>query len=257
MSEFFRVERDGPILVITIDRAEAMNALDAPRHFALSALIDEFAANPDQRVAIITGEGQRAFCAGNDLKQNLPPGAPAVPPTGFGGLTSRTDLDKPVIAAVNGLALGGGFELALACDLIVASESAFFSLPEAQVGLAPLAGGVLRLPLHIGLNRAMEALLTGRRISAAEGRDLGFVNRVTAAGEELSVARSLAADICRSAPLSVRAIKALMRRTSQALNQALLEQMDLPEVREMRASTDAKEGPRAFAEKRAPQWRGQ
>lgn len=257
MTEFFKLDRHGPIAVITIDRADAMNALDAPRHFALSAIIDAFAADPEQRVAIITGAGERAFCAGNDLKQRLESGAPAVPDTGFGGLTSRPELDKPVIAAVNGMAIGGGFELALACDLVVAADHATFALPEARVGLAALAGGVVRLPQYIGPKRTMELVLTGRRVTAVEGQAMGFVNAVTTAQDLMPAAMALARKICEAAPLSIRATKALMRLGLDAqINAALPFQMDLVEVQQMRASEDAREGPRAFAEKRQPQWAG-
>lgn len=257
MSEYFLVERDGPLTVVTINRAEAMNALDAPRHFALSELIDGFAADPEQRVMVLTGAGDRAFCAGNDLKQRLAEGEPAVPPSGFGGLTARLDLAKPVIAAVNGMAFGGGFEMALACDLIIAAETASFALPEVKVGSAASAGGLLRLPMHIGPKLTMEVALTGRRLSAREGKELGFVNKVVPAGDVLAAAREMAMTVCEAAPLSVRAVKAVVRRGLEGvIAQPLLEQLDIPEVREMRASQDAEEGRRAFAEKRPARWTG-
>jgi enoyl-CoA hydratase/carnithine racemase len=257
MSEFFKIERDGPVTILIIDRADAMNALDVTRHFAMSDLIDAFAADPDQRVLIISGAGDRAFCAGNDLKQQLPPGQQAVPPSGFGGLTLRQGLGKPVIAAVNGLALGGGFELALACDMAVASENATFGIPEARVGLAALAGGLLRLPLHIGPKRTMELVMTARRMGAGEALELGLVNKVVPVGETLKAAREVAETICAAAPLAIRAAKAVMQRGIEGvIAQPLQDQLDIPEVIEMRMSEDAKEGPRAFAEKRAPRWTG-
>lgn len=257
MSELFDVQADGPITVITINRPEAMNALDAPRHFKMAEIIDAFAADPEQRVLIVTGAGDRAFCAGNDLKQKLGPNDPIVPPTGFGGLCGRAVLDKPVIAAVNGMAFGGGFEMALSCDLIVASENASFALPEARVGLAAIGGGLLRLPLQIGPKLTAELVMTGRRLSAQEGFDLGFVNRVTPVGGALDAALEMAQSIVLSAPLAIRAAKAVMRHgVEAAINAAFPLQMKLPEVAEMRASNDAKEGPRAFAEKRPPRWTG-
>src|SRR5271163_3803073 len=178
--EFVRVERDGPITTVTLNRPEVMNALHSPAHFELGEVFDNFAADPGQWVAIVTGAGERAFSAGNDLKHQAGGGKLGSPPSGFAGLTSRFDLTKPLIAAVNGVAMGGGFEIALACDLIVASEAAIFALPEPRVGLAALAGGLHRLPRQIGLKRAMSMILTGRRVPASEGEALGFVNEVAA-----------------------------------------------------------------------------
>ena len=175
--EFVRVTRDGPITTITINRPEVMNALHSDAHFELAEVFDAFAADKDQWVGIVTGAGERAFSAGNDLKHQATGGKMGSPPSGFAGLTSRFDLNKPLIAAVNGVAMGGGFEIALACDIIIASETAVFALPEPRVGLAALAGGLHRLPRQIGLKRAMSMILTGRRVPAAEGKELGFVPR--------------------------------------------------------------------------------
>ena len=141
-----RVERDGPITTVTLNRPEVMNALHSPAHFELGEVFDAFAADPEQWVAIVTGAGERAFSAGNDLKHQAGGGKMGSPPSGFAGLTTRFDLTKPLIAAVNGVAMGGGFEIALACDIIIASENAVFALPEPRVGLAALAGGLHRLP---------------------------------------------------------------------------------------------------------------
>lgn len=181
-----------------------------------------------------------------------------MPASGFGGLTSRFDLDKPVIAAVNGLALGGGFELALACDLVVADESAEFALPEVNVGLAALAGGLQRLPRQIGLKAAMGIALTGRRVSADEAYLLGCVNEVNGQGEALQAARRWAQLIVRGAPLAVRAAKQVMLRGLQEadVRDAMAKQESYPAVVGMRASQDAIEGPRAFSEGRAPRWLG-
>jgi len=140
--QFVQVVREDKLTVITLDRPEALNALHAPAHHELAAAFDDFAADPEQWVAIVTGSGARAFCAGNDLKHRAAAGRQTMPASGFGGLTARFDVDKPVIAAVNGLALGGGFELALACDLIVADESAEFALPEVGVGQARHRAGL-------------------------------------------------------------------------------------------------------------------
>ena len=167
--EYCVVERDGHVTVVTLQRPEVMNALHAPAHRELHAVFDAYAADPDQWVAIVTGAGARAFSAGNDLKHQAAGGALDWPPTGFAGLSSRFDLDKPIIAAVNGVAYGGGFEIALACDLVIAAETASFSLPEPKVGLAAIGGGLHRLPREIGLKAAMGIILTGRPVSAQEG----------------------------------------------------------------------------------------
>ena len=257
MPEFCRVERDGPVTLVTIDRPEVMNALHPPANLELEQVFDDFCGDPDQWVAILTGAGDRAFSAGNDLKfQAGSDGRVAVPAKGFAGLTARFDNDKPLIAAVNGVAMGGGFEIALACDLIVAAETATFALPEPRVGLAALAGGIHRLPRQIPLKQAMGMLLTGRRVSAAEGQQLGFVNEVAPPGELMAAARRWAAAILECAPLSVRASKqaALDGLAHASLADAMAGSYD--GLRAMVRSEDFKEGPRAFAEKRKPKWQG-
>jgi crotonobetainyl-CoA hydratase len=223
----------------------------------MGEVFDDFAADDDLWVAIVTGAGDRAFSAGNDLKfQASSSGRLAIPPHGFGGLTARYDLSKPVIAAVNGVAMGGGFEIALACDIIVASEKAVFALPEPRVGLAALAGGIHRLPRQIGLKHAMGMLLTGRRVSAEEGARLGFVNDVVAPEDLLPAARRWAEQIVECAPLSVRATKqaAMQGLGFGSVEEATAQRYD--ELVAMLKSEDFVEGPRAFAEKRRPDWKG-
>ncbi len=257
MPEFCQVARDGRLLTVTLDRPEVMNALHPPASIELAKVFDDFAADPDLWVAIVTGAGDRAFSAGNDLKFQATAGARlAIPPTGFAGLTSRFDNAKPVIAAVNGLALGGGFEIALACDLIIASETASFGVPEPRVGLAAMAGGMHRLPRQIPLKHAMGMLLTGRRVSAREGQALGFVNEVVPPAELLDAARRWADQILECAPLSVRASKqcALEGLEKGGLEEAMWGRYET--LREMLSSQDFIEGPRAFAEKRKPKWQG-
>ncbi len=254
---FCQVERDGRLLIITIDRPEVMNALHRPASFELEQAFDQFAADPDLWVAILTGAGERAFCAGNDLKYQAAGNDTTLPPSGFGGLTARFDLTKPVIAAVNGLAMGGGFELALACDVLIAAESALFALPEPKVGLAATAGGLLRLPRQIPLKHAMGMILTGRRVTAAEGLAFGFVNEVTAPGQALAVARRWADEILDGSPMSVRASKQIVYHgLDRPLEEAYRTQRALPAAAALYASEDRKEGPRAFAEKRKPRWTG-
>ena len=157
--KFSKVTRKGPVTIVTLSRPEVYNALHIDAHFELNKVFDDFAADPEQWVAIVTGAGDKAFCAGNDLKWQAAGGKRGWDKGGFGGLTTRFDCDKPIIAAVNGVAMGGGFEIALACDLIIAAENATFALPEPRVGLAALAGGLQRLPRQIGLKRAMGMIL--------------------------------------------------------------------------------------------------
>jgi len=257
MPEFCKVARDGRLLTVTIARPDVMNALHPPANFELEKVFDEFAADPELWVAIVTGEGERAFCAGNDLKfQAAGGGKVEIAPKGFGGLTARYDLVKPVIAAVNGVAMGGGFEIALACDLIIASENATFALPEPRVGLAALAGGMHRLPRQIPLKHAMGMLLTGRRVSAREGHTLGFVNEVVPPAELMTAARRWADEILGCAPLSVRASKQCAYDGLAASSIEAAMQVRYDQLGAMLRSEDFVEGPRAFAQKRKPAWKG-
>jgi enoyl-CoA hydratase/carnithine racemase len=207
MPEFCKTERDGRVLTVIFDRPEVRNAIHPPAARELEQVFDQFEADPDLWVAILTGAGDQAFSAGNDLKYVASGGEMNWPRSGFGGMTLRFDSVKPMIAAVNGVALGGGFEIALACDLIIASEHAGFGLPEPRVGQAAMAGGIHRLCRQIGLKHAMGLLLTGRRVDAREGRKLGFVNEVVEAGQLLDAAHRWADQILECAPLSVRGSK--------------------------------------------------
>jgi acetyl-CoA C-acetyltransferase len=239
-----------------------MNAFTPESNVELAEIFDEFSADPEQWVAIITGAGDKSFSAGNDLKylaKAMARGAEIETPlAGFGGLTARFDCRKPLIAAVNGIAMGGGFEVALACDLIIASETAVFALPEPKVGLAALAGGLLRLPRQIGLKQAMALILTGRRVSAAEGLALGFVNQVVAPEHLLAAARRWAEEIMGNSPMSVRASKEIVQRglDEQSIESAYQAQDGYPAVKALFRSFDIREGPLAFAEKRPPRWTG-
>src|ERR1700744_1114103 len=247
--KFSKVTRKGPITIVTLSRPEVYNALHIDAHFELNKVFDEFAADPDQWVAIVTGAGDKAFCAGNDLKWQAAGGKRGWDTGGFGGVTSRFVCGQPIIAAVNGFAMGGGFEIALTCDLIIASENATFALPEPRVGLAALAGGLHRLPRQIGLKRAMGMILTGRHVSAREGLELGFVNEVVPVGEALAAAQRWAGLICQNSPMSIRASKqAALEGLNASLPEAMVAQREYPAVREMIASADYIEGPRAFAE---------
>jgi enoyl-CoA hydratase/carnithine racemase len=208
-TEFCTVRRDGRVTFVTIDRPEVMNALHPPAHRELARVFDGFAADPEAWVAVITGAGGRAFCSGSDLKALAETGRDDTPETGFAGLTARFDLTKPVVAAVNGVALGGGLETVLACDLVVAAEHARFGFPEPRVGLAALGGGLHRLAPQIPLKQAMEMILTGRSIGAEEARRLGLVNQVVPAGELQAATLGLVGAILDCAPLAIQASKAV------------------------------------------------
>lgn len=250
------LERRGNIALITLNRPSALNAVTAEVSAAVGAVLEEFAADPDLRVAVITGAG-RAFCAGMDLKEAAAGRDvldPRHPEWGFAGLT-RHPLDKPLIAAVNGPALGGGAEIVLACDMAVADENATIGLPEVRHGLFPAAGGVLRLQQRVPRNIAREIALTGTPVDATTAAEWGLVNRVAPAGKSVDVALELAERVAAGAPLSLRAIKHLM-----TYGETAAETRAWPENerlwQEVGASDDAKEGLRAFTEKRVPRWTG-
>lgn len=261
--EFCRYEKKDHVAYITITRPEVMNALHAHASREMGGVFDDFAADDDCWVAVLTGQGDRAFSAGNDLKytaemSRLPreqrPDLSAHP-GGFGGITNRFDLFKPVIARVNGFALGGGLEMALACDIIVAADHAEVGLPEPRRGLIAGALGVHRLPRHLPLKQAMGYLLTGRHIPAQRAYEMGLVNEVVPLAKLDEAVAAWVADIIRCAPLSVRATKeAAMRGLLLPLPEAATARYEWEMAR--RSSADAVEGPRAFAEKRTPNWTG-
>jgi crotonobetainyl-CoA hydratase len=253
--QYVTLSVDCAIATVTLNRPEQLNALPPQAHYELATLFDHLCAQPDIRVAIIKGSG-RAFCAGYDLKDNLSDKVVDLPPSGFAGLTWRNDYPLPLIAAVNGAALGGGFELALACDLIITSEDASFALPEPKVGWAALGGGIQRLPRTIGLKRAMGIILTGRRISAQEGLELGFVNLVVTADQLNDTALSWALQIADCAPLAIRCSKQVAYTSlDQPDFSTALNPDSYPSARIMLDSEDAIKGRRAFSEKRKPVWK--
>ena len=251
---------DGSILVVTLDRPKA-NAINVATSRALHAAFTRLQEDPALRVAILTGGGERFFSAGWDLKAAANGEAIDADhgPGGFAGLTEFFSLDKPVIAAVNGLALGGGFELALAADLIVAAEHAEFALTEVTLGMIADSGGVLRLPRRLPHAVAMELLLTGRRMDASEAATWGLVNQVVPAEGLMDAALVMARHIVAAAPLAIAAVKEVVRATEgQGLQAAYrtLRGGDLPHYRRMLTSEDAEEGPKAFGERRPPVWQG-
>ncbi|MGQ7805965.1 crotonobetainyl-CoA hydratase [Hafnia alvei] len=259
MSEL-HIKRNGYILEITLDRPKA-NAIDAKTSFAMGEAFIAFRDDPELRVAIITGAGERFFSAGWDLKAAADGEAPDADfgPGGFAGLTELFNLDKPVIAAVNGYAFGGGFELALAADMIVCSRNASFSVPEAKLGIVPDSGGMLRLPKILPPAIAMEMMMTGRSMDAEEALRWGVVNAVVESEQLMPHARELAAQIAANAPLAVAAIKEIYRETSElAVEEGYRHARSgkLKHYPSVLHSEDALEGPTAFAEKREPVWKG-
>jgi enoyl-CoA hydratase len=245
-------DADG-VIVITINRPEARNAVNAEVAQGVAAALDVLDARDDLTVGVITGAGG-TFCAGMDLKAFVTGESPSIPGRGFAGLTEAPPA-KPLIAAVEGYALAGGCEIALACDLVVAADNAKFGIPEVKRGLVAAAGGLLRLPRRIPYQVAMELALTGAFLDAGRAHDLGLVNRLTGPGGALAAARELAAAIAANGPLAVRATKHIV---SHADEWPVAEFWDRQRaiVAPVFTSADAREGAIAFAEKRPPRWTG-
>jgi len=254
MADAVLTECSDGIAVITINRPEARNAVNGEVARGIAAAVDEFDGAGDVRVLIITGAGG-TFSAGMDLKGFLAGDAPVVAGRGFGGIAERPPA-KPVIAAVEGYALAGGFELALSCDLIVASETATFGLPEVRRGLVAGAGGLLRLPRRVPYHLAMEIALTGEHFTAARLHQAGLVSRVTGAGQAVAGARELAAQVAQGAPLALAATKRVIVESADwDSSEAFARQGEV--IRPVFTSADAMEGAAAFAQKRPPVWRGE
>lgn len=262
--QHIRTERDEHLLTITIDRPEVLNAVSPVTNFELENAFNEFEADDELWVAIITGAGETAFCTGGDISAMV--GAKdesdyEIPETGYGGLTSRRGCYKPIIAAVNGMAFGGGFEIALAADLIVASGTASFGLPEPKIGTAAVGGGMHRLVRQIGLKPAMALLLTADFIDAQRAFELGLVNELTDPDKVMDTARNYARKIIKCAPLAIRATKqcAIEGLELGSLNNALRAQAegDFELLEKMMKSEDIIEGINAFMEKRKPVWKNQ
>ncbi|WP_432845508.1 crotonase/enoyl-CoA hydratase family protein [Amycolatopsis sp. CA-161197] len=253
MTTEVRTERIGTTLLITIDRPQARNAVNAAVAAGLAEALDTLEGDPTLRAGVLTG-AEGTFSAGMDLKAALAGESPEIPGRGFGGLT-EAELTKPLIAAVEGWAMGCGFELALGCDLIVAAEDAKFGLPEVKRGLVAAGGGVIRLPKRLPHHLAMELLLTGEPITGRRAGELGLANRVVAAGEATAVALQLAELVTRNAPLALAAVKKIVRAADGVPEpQAFAAQRE--ELKTLMTSADVREGMTAFAERRAPQWTG-
>lgn len=259
--EFINVEIKGHVTTVTINRPEVMNSISPLVSVEMNHAFDEFDADPQQWVCIVTGKGEKAFSAGNDLKFQAVHGRDRMVEImegvkgGLGGIISRFDCYKPFIAAVNGLALGGGFEIALACDIIVASENATFGFPEPRVGLIPSAGGVHRLPRQIPYHLAQYLIMTSKRITAQQAMQYGLVQEVVQPAELIPAAERIASEILLAAPLCIRAAKeATLKGMEMSLPEAIATRF--PGQEAMYLSDDFVEGPRAFVEKRPPNWKG-
>ena len=253
--EHVRLRRDGHLLEVTINRPEARNSLHPMANDELDHVFDAYFADDDLWVAILTGAGEKAFSAGHDLVYSASGKPMWVPKNGFAGLTSRPSMTKPVIAAVNGFAMGGGCEIALACHLVVADATAQFALSEVRVGLVAGAGGLIRLPRTVPAKVATEMILTGRRLTADEALAYGLVNRVVPAGTALEGARALAAEILQGSPTSVRISLRVMAETRGIPDVVAAVNHPTTAFDDLMASEDAIEGMTAFAAKRRPQWR--
>lgn len=254
--KYVAVTQNGHNLEITMNRPDRYNALHGPAHAELQAVFDEYERDQNLWVAILTGAGDKAFCSGNDLKatkegEDIKPGT-----AGFGGICNRWSREKPVIAAVNGVAMGGGCEIVLACDIAVADPHAKFALPEVKVGLFAAAGGVQRLTRQIGRKAAMELVLTGRQINAERACTLGIINNVAGEGETaLDLARKIAHEITLASPVSVRASKRVLNYLEEQIEKLPDSfAINMKEFQTVIDSNDGKEGIAAFVEKRAPKW---
>jgi len=252
--EFITTEQNGNVLIVTLNRPDVYNAVHGPMHDELSDCWDNFATSEDQWVAVLTGAGDKAFSAGNDLKWTAQGGAQPKSSNGFAGLSSRFNLEKPIIAAVNGFAMGGGFETALSCDIIIASEQATFALPEVKVGFFAAASGVQRLSRYIGRLAAQEIMFSGRKVDANEALSLGMVNRVVPHADLMNVAMAKATEIASVSPSSVKATKRVLNSMNVAEGLEASNDYSREVIADLMKTEDFKEGVSAFVEKRKPNW---
>ena len=253
--EFITTETRGHVLLVTMNRPEVYNAVHVDMHHEMSDCWDAFAADRDLWVAVLTGAGDKAFSAGNDLKATATgANSKPMPDTGFAGLSSRFDLEKPIIAAINGFAMGGGFETALSCDILIASENAKFALPEVKVGFFAAASGVQRLSRYIGRLAAQEMMFTGRTILADEALALGCVNEVVAHDALMTRAMAKAEELCSVSPSALKATKRVLNSMMKGdgMQSSIAHSREV--LRDLSQTEDFKEGVQAFVEKRKPNW---
>lgn len=256
MSEpFCRVEREGKLLIVTMNRPETLNAFPRGSHEEMAEIFDDFAADDGLHVAILTGAG-RAFCAGSDIRayDADPDYIPVLPASGGAGITRRQGLEKPIIGAAPGLAMGGGFEVLLCCDLIIAAEDAYFGLPEPRVGAGAMGGGIPQLVRKVPHSVAMGILIAGERLSAEDALRLGLVNEIAPKGEVLNVARKWADKILANSPVAVRVTKRIADLAAWGAPEADIHHAEYAGSVEVMSSPDRVEGMRAFMEKRPPKW---
>ncbi len=257
--EYINVESADHIMRITLNRPEVLNAINQEMHDELQAAFDAFAADDEQYLAVVSGAGERAFSAGSDLKAIAQAGKPNVyPASGYAGLIERYDLDKPVIAAVDGVAVGGGFEVALACDILIATTRSRFGLPEPMVGAVALGGGMHRLARQVGLKHAMGLVLSADIIDAERGFQMGFITELVTPEALEQTVDDWCERILRCAPLATRASKQTIMRglDEPGLESAMQAQTGYPAFARWQTSDDRQEGAKAFAEKRSPNWQG-
>lgn len=257
--EYINVESADHIMRITLNRPEVLNAINQEMHDELQAAFDAFAADDEQYLAVVSGAGERAFSAGSDLKAIAQAGKPNVyPASGYAGLIERYDLDKPVIAAVDGVAVGGGFEVALACDILIATTRSRFGLPEPMVGAVALGGGMHRLARQVGLKHAMGLVLSADIIDAERGFQMGFITELVSPEALEQTVDDWCERILRCAPLATRASKQTIMRglDEPGLESAMQAQTGYPAFARWQTSNDRQEGAKAFAEKRSPNWQG-
>ena len=253
--EFIKTEKKDHILVVTMNRPDVYNAVHADMHHEMAKCWDEFAADQDLWVAVLTGAGDKAFSAGNDLKATATGGSTkGMPDSGFAGLSSRFDLEKPIVAAVNGFAMGGGFETALSCDILIASENAKFALPEVKVGFFAAASGVQRLSRYIGRLAAQEMMFTGRTIMADEALKMGCVNEVVPHDKLMASAMEKAEELCTVSPSAVKATKRVLNDmyARDGMQDSIAYSREV--IADLSKTEDFREGVNAFVEKRKPQW---
>lgn len=253
---FSHLKVENGIATLTINRLDRLNALHPAAHHEMSDQFDRAAAMEDVRVVIVTGAGDRAFCTGYDLRDNLETGVVELAATGFAGFNGRTDYPLPVIAAVNGLAMGGGFELALACDFIIASSTALFALPEPKVGWPALGGGLQRLPRAVGMKRAMDIILTGRTVDPQEAYAIGLVSEIVDPADLMTAANRWAAQIVACAPLAIACSREVAYSAYDLPLAVALDIANFASAQQVMDSEDGVEGKQAFVERRRPVWRG-